>query len=71
MAIPATREFYRLREVWAQVAGAAPVRGARVLHQPGHVLPVVRTGSEAHLDEMLAASELRLGDQELKWLDSG
>jgi len=42
-----------------------------VLHQPGYVLPVVRTGSEAHLDEMLAAAELRLGDEELEWLETG
>jgi aryl-alcohol dehydrogenase-like predicted oxidoreductase len=42
-----------------------------VLHQPSHVLPVVRTGSEAHLDEMLAAAELRLGDEELAWLETG
>ncbi len=50
---------------------AAAVALAYVLHQPGHVLPVVRTGSEAHLDEMLAAAELRLGDDELAWLESG
>jgi hypothetical protein len=35
------------------------------------VLPVVRTGSEAHLDEMLAATELRLGEDELRWLETG
>jgi aryl-alcohol dehydrogenase-like predicted oxidoreductase len=31
----------------------------------------VRTGSEAHLDEMLAAAELRLEDDELAWLETG
>jgi aryl-alcohol dehydrogenase-like predicted oxidoreductase len=53
--------------------GSSPsaVALAYVLHQPGHVLPVVRTGSEAHLDEMLAAAELRLGDDELRWLETG
>jgi aryl-alcohol dehydrogenase-like predicted oxidoreductase len=49
----------------------AAVALAYVLHQPSHVLPVVRTGSEAHLDEMLAAAELRLGDEELGWLETG
>jgi aryl-alcohol dehydrogenase-like predicted oxidoreductase len=49
----------------------AAVALAYVLHQPSHVLPVVRTGSEAHLDEMLAAAELRLGDEELAWLETG
>jgi aryl-alcohol dehydrogenase-like predicted oxidoreductase len=49
----------------------AAVALAYVLHQPSHVLPVVRTGSDAHLDEMLAAAELRLGDEELAWLETG
>jgi aryl-alcohol dehydrogenase-like predicted oxidoreductase len=52
-------------------SSAAAVALAYVLHQPGQVLPVVRTGSEAHLDEMLAAAELRLGDDELRWLETG
>ncbi len=52
-------------------SSAAAVALAYVLHQPSHVLPVVRTGSEAHLDEMLAAAELRLGDDELRWLETG
>jgi aryl-alcohol dehydrogenase-like predicted oxidoreductase len=52
-------------------SSAAAVALAYVLHQPGHVLPVVRTGSEAHLDEMLAAAELRFDDDELRWLETG
>ena len=52
-------------------SSAAAVALAYVLHQPGQVLPVVRTGSEAHLDEMLAATELRLGEDELRWLETG
>jgi aryl-alcohol dehydrogenase-like predicted oxidoreductase len=53
--------------------GSSPsaVALAYVLHQPSHVLPVVRTGSEVHLEEMLAAAELRLGDEELVWLETG
>ena len=43
----------------------------RVLHQAEHVLPVVRTGSEAHLDEMLAAAELELAGHQLVWLETG
>jgi aryl-alcohol dehydrogenase-like predicted oxidoreductase len=49
----------------------AAVALAYVLHQSSHVLPVVRTGSEAHLDEMLAATELRFDDEELRWLETG
>jgi aryl-alcohol dehydrogenase-like predicted oxidoreductase len=52
-------------------SSTAAVALAYVLHQPDHVLPVVRTGSEAHLDEMLAAAELRLTDDELEWLETG
>ena len=52
-------------------SSTAAVALAYVLHQPGDVLPVVRTGSEEHLDEMLAAAELRLGDDELRWLETG
>jgi aryl-alcohol dehydrogenase-like predicted oxidoreductase len=57
----------------AERRGSSPatVALAYVLHQPDHVLPVVRTGSEPHLDEMLAAAELRLSDEELEWLESG
>jgi aryl-alcohol dehydrogenase-like predicted oxidoreductase len=49
----------------------AAIALAYVLHRPSHVLPVVRTGSEAHLDEMLATTDLRLGDDELRWLETG
>lgn len=57
----------------AERRGSSPaaVALAYVLNQPDHVLPVVRTGSEPHLDEMLAAAELRLSDDELEWLESG
>lgn len=44
---------------------------AYVLHQPGYVLPVVGTLSEAHLDEALAADAIRLDDDEIAWLESG
>jgi aryl-alcohol dehydrogenase-like predicted oxidoreductase len=50
---------------------ASAVALAYVLHQPDHVLPVVGTRSEAHLDEMLAAAELELADDELAWLETG
>jgi aryl-alcohol dehydrogenase-like predicted oxidoreductase len=52
-------------------SSAAAVALAYVLHQPEHVLPVVRTGSEAHLDEMLGAAELELAGDELAWLETG
>lgn len=49
----------------------AGVALAYVLHQPGNVLPVVRTGSEAHLDEMLAAADLSLSRAAVHWLETG
>lgn len=52
-------------------SSAAAVALAYVLHQAEHVLPVVRTGSEAHLDEMLAAAELKLAEHQLVWLETG
>jgi aryl-alcohol dehydrogenase-like predicted oxidoreductase len=52
-------------------SSTAAVALAYVLNQPDHVLPVVRTGSEDHLDEMLAATELELGADELEWLETG
>jgi aryl-alcohol dehydrogenase-like predicted oxidoreductase len=44
---------------------------AYVLHQPDHVLPVVGTRSEAHLDEALGAGAIRLSPDELAWLETG
>ena len=53
--------------------GASPsaVALAYVLHQPAHVLPVVGTNSEEHLDEALTAGELELAPEELEWLETG
>jgi aryl-alcohol dehydrogenase-like predicted oxidoreductase len=48
---------------------ASAVALAYVLHQPGHVLPVVGTRSEAHLDEALRAGAIELGTDELAWLE--
>jgi aryl-alcohol dehydrogenase-like predicted oxidoreductase len=44
---------------------------AYVMHQPGYVLPVVGTTSEAHLEEALHATEIRLDDAQLAWLEDG
>ena len=70
---PANRARRERASELGERLGSSPaaVALAYVLHQPSHVLPVVRTGSEAHLDEMLAAAELRLGDEELRWLETG
>jgi aryl-alcohol dehydrogenase-like predicted oxidoreductase len=70
---PANRARRERAADLAERRGSSPatVALAYVLHQPDHVLPVVRTGSEPHLDEMLAAAELRLSDEELEWLESG
>jgi aryl-alcohol dehydrogenase-like predicted oxidoreductase len=44
---------------------------AYVLHQPDHVLAVVGTRSEAHLDEAIAAAAIALSPAELAWLQDG
>jgi aryl-alcohol dehydrogenase-like predicted oxidoreductase len=49
---------------------ASAVALAYVLHQPDHVLPVVGTRSEAHLDEALGAAAIQLGPDELAWLEA-
>jgi aryl-alcohol dehydrogenase-like predicted oxidoreductase len=64
------------RERAAQLAGrldvsTSAVALAYVLHQPDYVLPVVGTRSEAHLDEALAAAEIRLEPAEVEWLEHG
>ena len=50
---------------------ASAVALAYVFHQPGYVLPVVGTLSEAHLDEALSASEIELSPAQVDWLESG
>jgi aryl-alcohol dehydrogenase-like predicted oxidoreductase len=57
----------------AERLGTSPqaIALAYVMHQPAHVRPVVGTRSEAHLDEALAAAEIRLDADELAWLESG
>ena len=62
----------RAAELGERLGSSPPaVALAYVLHQPSHVLPVVRTGSEAHLDETLAAAEIDLSGEELDWLETG
>ena len=49
----------------------AAVALAYVLNQPPHVRALVGTRSSAHLDEALSARELRLSDEQLRWLEDG
>jgi aryl-alcohol dehydrogenase-like predicted oxidoreductase len=49
---------------------ASAVALAYVLHQRDHVLPVVGTRSEAHLDEALGALTLQLSQDEVAWLET-
>ena len=44
---------------------------AYVLNQPDHVMPVVGTLSEEHVDEALGAAEIELTPAELDWLERG
>jgi aryl-alcohol dehydrogenase-like predicted oxidoreductase len=44
---------------------------AYILHQPENVRPVIGTRSAAHLDEALSARDVRLSDEQLRWLESG
>jgi aryl-alcohol dehydrogenase-like predicted oxidoreductase len=57
----------------AERLGTSPtaVALAYLLNQPEHVLPVVRAGSEEHLDEALGAADLGLSDEQLGWLETG
>jgi len=48
---------------------AAAIALAYVLHQPEHVLPVVGTRSDAHLDEAIGAGAIRLGPDDVAWLE--
>lgn len=62
----------RARELAAQ-HGVSPtaVALAYVLHQDGHVRPVIGTVSAAHLDEALAAAAISLTPAEAAWLEHG
>jgi aryl-alcohol dehydrogenase-like predicted oxidoreductase len=70
---PANRARRERAAQLAEQRGAttAAVALAYVLHQPGYVLPVVGTRSEAHLDEALAAGAIHLDRAELEWLEDG
>jgi aryl-alcohol dehydrogenase-like predicted oxidoreductase len=62
----------RAAQLAERLATSAPaIALAYVLHQPHNVLPVIGTRSEAHLDEALGASTIRLDRAELAWLESG
>jgi aryl-alcohol dehydrogenase-like predicted oxidoreductase len=50
---------------------ASAIALAYVLHQPDHVVPVVGTRSQAHLDEALGALAIELSPGELAWLEDG
>ena len=62
----------RARELAAQ-RGVSPtaIALAYVLHQDGHVLPVIGTVSADHLDEALGAAAIGLTPAEAAWLERG
>ena len=62
----------RAREL-AEKLGTSPAAVALsyVLHQPPHVLALVGTRSQAHLEEALSAREIRLTPDQLHWLEDG
>ena len=66
------RRRERARQL-AQEKGTTPtaVALAYVLEQPGEVLAVVGTRSEAHLADLLTAATLELTPEELAWLERG
>jgi aryl-alcohol dehydrogenase-like predicted oxidoreductase len=70
--LPANHERRdRAAELAAQLEVSTPaVALAYVMHQPDYVLPVVGTRSQAHLDDALAAAELRLTPDQLAWLEA-
>jgi len=62
----------RAEELAARLGcSATAVALAYVLHQRDHVLPVVGTRSEAHLDEALGALTIELSPDEVAWLEHG
>ena len=62
----------RAAQLAERLGTSAPaVALAYVLHQPGHVRPVVGTRSAAHLDEALGAAAIRLEPDDLVWLENG
>ena len=62
----------RAREL-AEELGVSPAAVALsyVLHQPPHVLALVGTRSNGHLEEALSAREIRLTPGQLAWLETG
>jgi aryl-alcohol dehydrogenase-like predicted oxidoreductase len=62
----------RAREI-ASRRGVSPtaIALAYVLHQPGHVLPVIGTVSTDHLAEAFGAAALELTPAEAAWLERG
>lgn len=49
---------------------ASAVALAYVFNQPDHVLPVVGTRSEAHVDDALAAADVELAPEQIRWLET-
>jgi aryl-alcohol dehydrogenase-like predicted oxidoreductase len=50
---------------------ATSVALAYVLHQPDHVLAAIGTRSEAHLEELVAATGVTLTAGQIAWLEGG
>jgi aryl-alcohol dehydrogenase-like predicted oxidoreductase len=69
---PRNRERRERAVELAERLGTTPsaVALAYVFAQPEHVLPVVGTRSEAHLDEALGAARLRLTPEQVAWLEA-
>lgn len=62
----------RARELAGELGTSpAAVALAYVLHQPPHVLALVGTRSQAHLEEALSARGIRLTPDQLSWLEDG
>jgi aryl-alcohol dehydrogenase-like predicted oxidoreductase len=62
----------RAAELGARLGlSTASVALAYVFSQPDYVMPCVGTRSEQHLDEALAAAEVRLDAEQVRWLETG
>ncbi len=70
---PANRERRDRAAALAEELGTTTpaVALAYVFHQPEYVRPAVGTRSETHLDQALAAADLRLSVDQLAWLEQG
>ena len=71
-----SEQDYATRDKVDEIARSRNVSGAQIalawlLHQPGVTAPIVGASKTSHLDDAIAAAELKLSEDELKTLSKG